>query len=78
MCVGDQVGQKVILGMDFMVPAGIRLDLSEGTLVLPDEVRIHIAERRPLYGSYMQPIVTPDQHLVLPVGRSAEIRIGNV
>ena len=26
--VGDQVGQEVILGMDFMVPAGIRLDLA--------------------------------------------------
>ena len=26
----------------------------------------------------MQPIVTPEQHLVLPVGRSAEMRIGNV
>ena len=26
----------------------------------------------------MQPIVTPEQHLVLPVGRSAEITIGDV
>ena len=76
--VGDQVGQEVILGMDFMVPAGIRLDLADGTLVLPDEVSIYLAGRRPLYGSSMQPIVTPEQHLVLPVGRSAEIRIGNV
>ena len=24
--VGDQVGQEAILGMDFMVPVGIRLD----------------------------------------------------
>ena len=75
--VGDQVGQEVILGMDFMVPAGIRLDLADGTMVLPDEVRIRREGRRPLYGSFMQPIVTPEQHLVLPVGRSAEIRIGN-
>uniref|UniRef100_A0AAV1T966 Peptidase A2 domain-containing protein n=1 Tax=Peronospora matthiolae TaxID=2874970 RepID=A0AAV1T966_9STRA len=29
--VGDQVGQEVILGMDFMVPAGIRLELADGT-----------------------------------------------
>ena len=28
--VGDQVGQEVILCMDFMAPAGIRLDLAEG------------------------------------------------
>ena len=69
--VGDQVGQEVILGMDIMVPAGIRLDLADGTLVLPDEVRIHLARRRPLYGSSMQPIVVPEQHLVLPVGRTA-------
>ena len=37
--IGDQVGQEAILGMDFMVPAGIRLDLVDGTLCLPDEVR---------------------------------------
>ena len=30
--VGDQVVQEVILGMDFMVPAGIRLDLADGTV----------------------------------------------
>ena len=51
--VGDQVGQEVILCMDFMAPAGIRLDLADGTLVLPYEVRIHLAGRRPLYGSSM-------------------------
>ena len=64
--------------MDFMVPAGIRLNLADETLVMPDKVRIHLAGRRPLYGSSMQPIVTPEQHLLLPVGRSAEISIGNV
>ena len=76
--MGDQVGQEVILGMDFMVPAGIRLDLADGTLILPDEVIIHLAGRRPLYGSSMQPIVIPEQHVALPVGSSAEIRIGTV
>ena len=40
--VGDQVGQEAILGMDFMVPAGIRLDLADGTLVLPSEARIYL------------------------------------
>ena len=64
--------------MDFMVTAGIRLDLAEGTLILPNEVRIHLAGRITLYETSMQPIVTPGKHLVLPVGRSAEIRIGNV
>ena len=76
--VGDQVGQEVILGMNFMVLACIRVYFADGTLVLPDEVRIHIAGRRPLYGSFRQTIVISEQHLVLPVGRSAEMRIGNV
>ena len=57
--VGDLVGQEAILGMDFMVPAGIRLDLADGTPVLPDEVRIHLAGRRLLYGTFMQPIMIP-------------------
>ena len=47
--VGDQSGQEAILGMDFMVPAGVRLDLADGTLCLPDEVRIHLSGRLPDY-----------------------------
>ena len=47
--VGEQSGQEAILGMDFMVPAGVRLDLADGTLCLPDEVRIHLSGRRPAY-----------------------------
>ena len=74
--VGDQVGQEAILGMDFMVPAGIRLDLADGTLCLPDEVKIHLAGRRPPYGTNMQPITAPDQYVVIPVGGSTEMRIG--
>ena len=73
-----QVGHEVILGMDFMVPAGIRLFISDVTLVLSDAVRIHLAGRRHLYGSSMQPIVVPEQHEVLLVDRLAEIRIGNI
>ena len=49
--VGDQVGQESILGMDFMVPAGIRLDLADGILCLLDEVRICLAKWRPPYRS---------------------------
>ena len=74
--VGDQVGQEAILGMDFMVPAQIQLDLADGTLWLPDEVRIHLAGRRPPYGVNMQPITVPDQYVVIPVGGSTEMRIG--
>ena len=61
-----------------MVPACIRLDLADGTLVMPDEVRIHLAGRRPLYGSLTQTIVVPEQHVVLLVSRSTEIRIGSI
>ena len=32
---GPMVIQDAILGMDFMVPARIRLDLADGTLCLP-------------------------------------------
>ena len=49
--VGPMAGQDAILGMDFMVPAGIRLDLGGGALCLPDEVRIQLAGRRSLYGN---------------------------
>ena len=74
--VGDQVGQEVILGMDFMVPAGIRLDLADETLCLPEEVRIHLAGRRPPYGSAVHLIHVSDQHVVIPVGEPAEVKIG--
>ena len=74
--MGDQFGQEAILGMDFMVPAGIRLDLADRTLCLPDEVRIQLAGRRPPYGSAVQVIHTNDQLVTIPMGRSAEVRIG--
>ena len=32
-----------------MVPAGIRLDLADGTLCLPNEVRIQLSGRRTVY-----------------------------
>ncbi|ETM55650.1 hypothetical protein L914_01161 [Phytophthora nicotianae] len=38
--VGEMTGQNAILGMDFMVPVGIYLDLVDGTMRLPDEIRI--------------------------------------
>lgn len=74
--VGDLVGQGAILGMDFMVPAGIRLDLADGTLCLPDEVRIVLSGRRPPYRAAMHAITAKEQHVVIPVGGSTEVRIG--
>ncbi|KAE8914142.1 hypothetical protein PF005_g25536 [Phytophthora fragariae] len=60
--VGDLSGQEAILGMDFMVPAGIRLDLADGSLCLPDEVRIQLSGRRQLYNDKAR-VVRLDQHL---------------
>ena len=74
--VGDLAGQEAILGMDFMVPAGVRLDLADGALCLPEEIRIHLAGRRPAYGSKIQHITAKDQHVVIPVGESREVKIG--
>ena len=38
--VGDQVGQEVILGMEFIVPAGIQLDLADGTLCCQTKYKV--------------------------------------
>ena len=73
--VGDQVGQEAILGMDFMVAAGIHFDLANGTLCPPDEVRV-FAGRRPPYRSNIPAINLNEQHIVIPAGRSTEARIG--
>ena len=62
--------------MDFIFPAGIRLDLADGTLYLPDEVRIGLAGRKPIYISTIQAISLNDQHVVIPVGKPTEVRVG--
>ena len=64
------------MGLNFMVPAGIRLDLADGTLCLPDEVRIGLAGPKPLYRSTIQAMNVNDQHTVNPVGKPTEVRIG--
>ncbi|POM79027.1 Reverse transcriptase [Phytophthora palmivora] len=67
-------GQDLILGMDFMVPAGIRLDLADGTISLPDEVRLQMAGRCPLYGDKIEHVCWKD-HYGIDVGQTAEIRL---
>ncbi|POM57577.1 Hypothetical protein PHPALM_37889 [Phytophthora palmivora] len=67
-------GQDLILGMDFMVPAGIRLDLADGTICLPDEVRLQMAGRRPLYGDKVEHVCWKG-HYWIDVGQTAEIRL---
>ncbi|OWY95134.1 hypothetical protein PHMEG_00034942, partial [Phytophthora megakarya] len=67
-------GQEAILGMDFMVPAGIRLDLADGSLCLPDVVRIQLSGRRHLFSGNSS-LVTFDQHGNVPVAGSVEIAV---
>ncbi|KAE8996023.1 hypothetical protein PF011_g16076 [Phytophthora fragariae] len=70
--VGDLFDQEAILGMDFMVPAGIRLDLADGSLCFSNEVRIQLSGRRQLYNDKAR-IVRLDQHLQIDVGNSMEV-----
>ncbi|OWY94524.1 hypothetical protein PHMEG_00035713, partial [Phytophthora megakarya] len=73
--VEDLSGQEAILeGMDFMVPAGIRLDMADGSLCLPDEVRIQLSGRRQLFSGNSR-LVTFDQHQRIPVAGSVEIAV---
>ncbi|OWZ06170.1 hypothetical protein PHMEG_00021611 [Phytophthora megakarya] len=60
--------------MDFMVPAGIRLDLDDGSLCLPDEVRIQLSGRRQLFSGNSR-LITFDQHGNVPVAGSVEIAV---
>ncbi|KAE9089192.1 hypothetical protein PF010_g19099 [Phytophthora fragariae] len=70
--VGDLSGQEAIMGMDFMVPAGVRLYLTDESLCVPDEVRIQLSGRRQLYNDKAR-IVRLDQHLQIDVGDSIEV-----
>ena len=56
------MGKIEILGMEFMVPAGVLLDLADSALCLPEEVRVHLAGRCPAYGSKIQN-VTENDHM---------------
>ena len=71
--VVDQAGQDAILGMDFMLPAGICLDLADGTLCSPDEVRILLIGQTPSYRATMQAITVAGQRVVIPARKLAEV-----
>ncbi|OWZ11734.1 hypothetical protein PHMEG_00015202 [Phytophthora megakarya] len=70
--VGDRSGQEAILGMDFMVPAMIGLDLSHGSNSLLEEVRIQLTGRRQLYSDKAR-IVNLGQYLRVQPRGSAEL-----
>ena len=65
--VGPMVVQDAILGIDFMVPADIRLGFADGTLCLPDEVQVQLAGRRKFYNHRMTD-VRLGSYSQIPVG----------
>ncbi|OWZ21403.1 hypothetical protein PHMEG_0004055 [Phytophthora megakarya] len=70
--VGYMTDQQAILGMDFIVPAGIHLDLAHGSIRLPDEVRSQLSGRRQLYSDKAK-IVNVGQYLQIQAGGSVEL-----
>ncbi|KAE9282802.1 hypothetical protein PR003_g27307, partial [Phytophthora rubi] len=72
--VGDDLppDYQAILGMDFMVPAGIRLDLGDGSMCLPDEIRVMLHGRRQIFSDKARPICV-GEHLTVGIARSVEL-----
>ena len=71
------VGQDANLGMDFMVPAGIRLDMADGTICLPDEVRIQLAGGKTLYNTHMSEEKL-GRYVNVPVSKYVEIPLKKI
>ncbi|OWZ17067.1 Eukaryotic/viral aspartic protease [Phytophthora megakarya] len=69
--IGDISGQNAILGTDFMVPAGVRMDLADGSMRLPDEVGIPLNGRKRLYSEKVRSVIL-ERNLRISVGRSEE------
>ena len=76
VCVGNQAEKEAILGINFMVPASIRLDLADGTIFLPNDLGIVLAGWRPPYRPNRSAINRNQRHISIPAGKSTEIRIG--
>ncbi|OWZ11443.1 Eukaryotic/viral aspartic protease [Phytophthora megakarya] len=70
--VGDLVGQYAIFGMNFIVPARVRIDTADGTACLPDEIRIRMIGRRLLYRSQMRPM-TISSLIRVAVGQTYDV-----
>ncbi|EGZ20229.1 hypothetical protein PHYSODRAFT_328365 [Phytophthora sojae] len=71
-------GVDVVLGMDVMIPAGIRLDLFHGTARLPDEVRVPLLKSQSVrddepYGT--QPSSGPTEDLYVHGREWREFRL---
>ena len=74
--VGYKVGQESHTNMDFIKLVGMRMDLADGILCLPDEVRIVLVDRRPPYRSKIQAVNMNDPSVAIYFGKSTEVNIG--
>ena len=52
------------------------MDLADGTPCLLDEFQIGLAGRRPSYRSNISAINLNNWHIIVPTGKSSEVRIG--
>ncbi|EGZ29552.1 hypothetical protein PHYSODRAFT_323065 [Phytophthora sojae] len=76
--IDHSAGVDVVLGMDFMIPAGIRLDLFHGAARLPDEVMVPLLKSQSVgddepYGP--QPSCGPTEDLYVPGREWREFRL---
>ncbi|OWZ20273.1 hypothetical protein PHMEG_0005337 [Phytophthora megakarya] len=70
--VRDLTGQQAILGMDFMAPAGIHLDLAHGSISLQDEVRLQLSGKWRLYSDKAK-IVNVGQYFRIQARKSVKL-----
>jgi hypothetical protein len=63
---------QAILGMDFTVPAGIRLDLGDGSLCMPDEVRVMLHGRCQIFSDKARPVYV-GEYIIVGIAASLEL-----
>ncbi|KAG3239169.1 hypothetical protein PI124_g15891 [Phytophthora idaei] len=76
--MAHSAGVDVVLGTDFMIPAGIRLDLFHGAAQLPIEIRIPLVKTKNMldseeYGSHVN--AGPSEQLDIPGHEWREYRL---
>ncbi|KAG4055616.1 hypothetical protein PC123_g9288 [Phytophthora cactorum] len=76
--MAHSAGVDVVLGTDFMIPAGIRLDLFHGAAQLPNKIRIPLVKTKNMldseeYGSHVD--AGPSEQLDIPGHEWREYRL---
>ncbi|CAH0493454.1 unnamed protein product [Peronospora farinosa] len=64
--------EDALLEMDFMVPAGIRLDMADGTICLQDKVRMQMAGRKTLSTRHISEVKSV-QYVKFPATKYVEV-----